>query len=175
MKAAFTSIALAAALLAANGTAAAANYATAQVIDLATTEDFGNTYAITGTTGKTFEDSYTFDVTGQFDLAASLISYTTNKKFDLDITSFGLYQGATLVAGGVRVSNGPLDVWTLDGLNLSQGAYAVKVGGTFLGNNGGSYSGTINVSPVPEPTTWAMLGLGLAAVGVMSRRRKQAA
>lgn len=33
---------------------------------------------------------------------------------------------------------------------------------------------TVDVSPVPEPATYAMLGLGLAAIGAASRRRRSA-
>lgn len=45
-----------------------------------------------------------------------------------------------------------------------------------LGSTRGFYVGVdnINVSPVPEPETWAMLFGGLAVLGAVARRRKQA-
>lgn len=46
-------------------------------------------------------------------------------------------------------------------------------GGLIPGHNLGSYSGTLNVSPVPEPETYAMLLAGLGLVGFMVRRRKE--
>ena len=43
---------------------------------------------------------------------------------------------------------------------------------------GGNYpiqeSGTLSVAAAPEPSTWAMLALGLAALGIVGRRRRRA-
>ena len=43
---------------------------------------------------------------------------------------------------------------------------------------GGNYpiqeSGTLSVTPIPEPSTWAMLALGFAALGFVGRRRRTA-
>jgi hypothetical protein len=43
---------------------------------------------------------------------------------------------------------------------------------------GGNYpiqeSGTLSVTAAPEPSTWAMLALGLAALGIVGRRRRRA-
>ena len=35
-----------------------------------------------------------------------------------------------------------------------------------------SYSGTVNVTAVPEPETYALMLGGLAAIGFVARRRK---
>jgi hypothetical protein len=36
---------------------------------------------------------------------------------------------------------------------------------------GGTANDTIDISGVPEPSTWAMLGIGFAAMGVVGFRR----
>lgn len=57
------------------------------------------------------------------------------------------------------------------GINLASGSHVVAVGGT-AGKNA-SYSGTVNfeVVPVPEPASWAMMLVGIAAVGMTMRAR----
>jgi len=50
-------------------------------------------------------------------------------------------------------------------------------GAVFTGNVGGTEhfdeSGTLNISAVPEPSTWAMMILGFCGLGFMAYRRKQ--
>ncbi|MFJ5446905.1 FxDxF family PEP-CTERM protein [Methylobacillus methanolivorans] len=55
---------------------------------------------------------------------------------------------------------------------LAAGSYSLKVTGTTAGNFGGSYSFAVNVTPVPEPSSAAMLLIGFAALGAVARRRK---
>lgn len=123
-------------------------------------------------TNKTFLDTFNFSIGAAADLDGSLTSTATLPKFDLDIDSFQLFLGGDLVASGVEVADGVLESWTLNASNLAAGDYSLVVGGKYLLSGGGSYSGVVNVTPVPEPTTWAMLGLGLAAVGVAARRKQ---
>ena len=42
---------------------------------------------------------------------------------------------------------------------------------TFVGTGGGSFGGSIAITAVPEPATWAMMLAGVAAVGMTMRRR----
>ena len=40
------------------------------------------------------------------------------------------------------------------------------------GTNGGSYSGVMNLAPVPEASTMALMLAGLAGIGLVLRRRQ---
>jgi hypothetical protein len=69
------------------------------------------------------------------------------------------------------------ETWALlNPVTLGTGTHTISVLGTLLGETG-SYSGTINVqvAPVPEPGTWAMMLLGFGAIGLMIRRRRRPA
>jgi len=67
------------------------------------------------------------------------------------------------------------ETWALlNPVTLGNGLHTISVLGTLLGETG-SYSGTINVqvAPVPEPGTWAMMLLGFGAMGLMIRGRRR--
>jgi hypothetical protein len=51
------------------------------------------------------------------------------------------------------------------------GAAYLSVSGITNGTLGGLYNGAISVSPIPEPGTWAMLGVGVGMIGFALRRR----
>ena len=57
----------------------------------------------------------------------------------------------------------------------STGNYTVVVGGA-NSTDAGSYAyrltTTTAAAPIPEPSVWAMLGVGLAGLGYLRRRRK---
>ena len=57
----------------------------------------------------------------------------------------------------------------------STGDYTVVVGGA-NSTDAGAYpyrlTMTATAAPIPEPSVWAMFGLGLAALGVLRRRKK---
>jgi hypothetical protein len=55
---------------------------------------------------------------------------------------------------------------------MSSGNYYYEVKGNATGSQGGFYSITSTVAPVPEPETYAMLLAGLGVVGSLYRRRK---
>lgn len=53
----------------------------------------------------------------------------------------------------------------------SGGPMYLSVVGITNGTLGGLYNGAISVSPVPEPGTWAMFGLGVGMIGFALRRK----
>ncbi|GGY19596.1 PEP-CTERM sorting domain-containing protein [Massilia dura] len=55
---------------------------------------------------------------------------------------------------------------------LSAGSYGFTVtGNTLTANTGGIYTGTLNLAPVPEPTIYAMLAVGIGLLAFTARRK----
>jgi hypothetical protein len=175
---------------------AGAPQAQAQVIErsfaLATVPDgagglnafFGDTF--TGAqSGSTFADLFSFAVAGTpFDASASLTSSFLDSPGSKDLLITGLslyrYNPQTLAVIGNAVAgvdltgfgDNPVDSWSVTGLNLASGSYALRVDGQVLGAAGGSFGADLTVSPVPEAPFYAMLLMGLAG-GALALAQKQ--
>ncbi|MDN5751821.1 MAG: FxDxF family PEP-CTERM protein [Nitrosospira sp.] len=54
---------------------------------------------------------------------------------------------------------------------LSATPYYLNIVGVTSGTDGGAYSGSIEITPVPEPESFAMLLAGLGLMGAVVRRR----
>lgn len=149
---------------------------------------FGDTFAA-ATQGRSFSDTFTFDTSTPFDVAASLSSsyLDTPQTKDLSITGLNLYRydpatGAVLgsaIAGIDATGFGanPTDLWTLSGYGLAAGAYALRIDGRVAGAGGGAFGGDLTMSPVPEPQAWTVLLAGLCSLGLAagSARRRDPA
>ena len=161
---------------------------TPQVLDLTDGSGFfGDSFAMSNN-GATFADHFTFSVTGtspmNFDAIVSSISRTADT--GLDFSALSLYRvgggtgtggtaGDTLVSSGTSLQSGSMDVWTLSSDNLQAGDYFVLVGGNLVSDTSASFGGAVMLAPVPEPETYGMMLAGLGVLGVLARRRKQAA
>lgn len=143
---------------------------------------FGDTFT-QAQSGSSFADLFTFSVAGTpFDASASLTSSFLDSpgSKDLSITGLSLYRydPQTLAVIGNAVAgidltgfgDNPVDSWTVTGLNLASGSYAVRVDGRVAGTAGGSFGADLTVSPVPEAPAYALLLAGLAG-GALAWRR----
>lgn len=118
-----------------------------------------------GTT--TFHDYVSFSTVGLDDIIAS-ISGTGNKSFtftsfNLLDSSFTLVSTGDIFSGGAKASFGAVE-------RLGSGNYYLEIAGKSIGATAG-YSGTITLTPVPEPETNALLIAGIGMLGLIARRK----
>jgi hypothetical protein len=149
-----------------------AHAATYNLGDVTAGESF--TYGNIPVSGPSFNDDFTFNVTGNLDIGS--LFFDASKTQNLSKLMLTLFQGAT------QISN-PSDVFstgkiaTLVDQNLSGPGYSLHV----TGNTGakGAYAGTIgftaatSVSPVPVPPAFVLLGSALGGLFCVGRRRKE--
>ena len=155
---------------------------------------FGNSFAApttpvagSGSPGDGFYDAFLFAVP-----AASIDSITTSIDL-LNVASISNLQvrlfdfGLNPTPNEPNPLNGPVidATWnhiplpqggteTIDVLpmtTLTAGTYVLEVRGNVTGTLGGSYSGTLNVAPVPLPAGLPLLLAGLGMLGGATRRR----
>lgn len=79
--------------------------------------------------------------------------------------------GRTMLVGPVLATGGGLDPISFTAAGSDAGFRILQVAGTTNGSLGGAFNGSIQVSPVPEPETWAMMLIGAGLVGFQLRRR----
>lgn len=132
--------------------------------------DFGDTITV-GTTAApaAFTSEFTFTLPSTGLTSASVTSIATiMMNTDLDFTSVFLNGTAlTLTRDSFE------DRARIFNLPTTAGVQTLVINGLARGN--GSFGGSISFAPtaaVPEPTTWALLLLGFAAVGFSMRRSK---
>jgi N-acetylglucosaminyldiphosphoundecaprenol N-acetyl-beta-D-mannosaminyltransferase len=132
-----------------------------------------------------FYDNYLFSIpTASADSITSTISL--GSVFGINNLETRLYSGTTISAGlptGNLIATSTMlpvngigfngTVAVINPITLSSGSYILSVMGSVVGTSGGSYAGTLNISPVPEIAEWTMLFFGLGMLGLVAARRKR--
>jgi hypothetical protein len=165
------------------GLASASSFAVDTVVTLSGGTVGAGTFGATRT--GAFNDNFTFttgpvtsffsssvtsiNLMGQQDLTFSNVSLRTGAGFGTTVATFAVAQ-----SGAIELRVLPAEV----GINpnptlLANTVYAIHVEGTSSGGIG-AYAGTLNVIPVPEPGTYALMLAGLGCVGFLARRRQSA-
>lgn len=130
--------------------------------------DFGNTDP--AEYPPLFED--TFNFVTNFERLATI-------RIDSSYAGLGFTYNVNFVSNGVKLngtvipvtSSGETEQRYLANFRIPAGAQNIFVQGSAKAN--GSYTGLLTLSGVPEPSTWAMmiLGIGLAGGALRARRR----
>lgn len=123
-----------------------------------------------------FDHVYNFSLGSSFDALAVAVSNDFGTFFDI---TGGTVQLFASNGDADYTNDASLGSFSFDSLatgqtfsGLSAGNYFYEVTGTVTGSGGGSYLLSSNISPIPEPETYAMLLVGLGLVGFSVRRRK---
>jgi hypothetical protein len=109
----------------------------------------------------TIQDSQyvTFDATSTF-----------KPKATVTFTDVGLYDFAGGFYAPADSSNSRTSLYE-DGIALHSGSYFLYIAG-IVNKDGGGFTGTLTTSPVPEPSSLALLLAGVGAMFSLARRRK---
>jgi PEP-CTERM motif len=131
---------------------------------------------VTGITQGSFAVDYTLQLTAGEDFTASLTD-SKGKLTSFTVELFYLVPGGSPVAIGVA-SGGAGQTAALSYLDAKFGTYYLEISATDPVANktfavGGDVSADGGISSgVPEPGTWALMGIGFACVGFLAYRRK---
>ena len=115
----------------------------------------------------TFTDTVTFSITaGDLSSSANPLNVMLGGQnvSNIDGLEYTIWSGAESM--GTFAGNNT--TWTQ---SLAAGDYVVKISGNANGSFGGTYGFAMQLAPVPEPQTYAMLLAGLGLVGFAARRR----
>lgn len=120
-----------------------------------------------------FKDTFEFKLTALSDVYGAG-SYTTQKTrfstiFDISDFTISLFAEGdpNTLLGSIDTKNyGMLDVYS-----LGAGDYFYTVSGSVMGSHPGKFDFRVDVLPVPEPETYALMLAGLGLLGVAARRK----
>jgi hypothetical protein len=169
--------------LGALGTPSSQLYSTS--FNLIAANSFSTSSGATLTAADLFYENYAFTIAPST-LASLTSTLSFSSFFGIEDLQARLYQGdvntvitgtagpALVQAWGQSFDAGQSTVTNalIAPLQLSAGSYVLQVRGRVSGDFGGSYTGNISLSPIPEPQTYAMLAAGLLAIGTLMQRSR---
>ena len=129
-------------------------------------------FSTSHTTAGAFTDTFTFtptDLQGWTDTTFWNLSYKAANTITFTSASIN---GVAIAIGSLPLPSGAVS-YSTGGIapTYLSGELVLTISGT--SGSAASYGGILNLSPVPEPASYAMMMGGLAMLGFMARRRKQ--
>ena len=126
--------------------------------------------------GHTFEHEYLFNLGSSANALATAVSNDVANIFNINNGKVELFKsnGDNDFTNDLSIGSFSFDSTASNATfsSLNAGDYYYQVTGTVAGGYGGGYQLFSNVSPVPEPETYAMLLAGLGLIGFSMRGRK---
>ncbi len=126
--------------------------------------DFG----ATGMSSGAIDDSYMFTVSGG-SVNGLVGSIALSSLLDINLTEVWL-DGVSFD----QILSDGTELWTLEPTGVGSGSHVLRVVGVW-GSQGGSYAGTLNFSPLPEPGSWLLMLGGMGLAGALMRRGRHQA
>ena len=154
------------------------------VTDFGQVEDWaGQSVAVKA--GVSFDDVFKFSLSQAYAATVGAQSLTVNGFAGVALSSLSLYQGAFTSIGAL---NPAFLVGSVPGSVSSTGSYDLSIAFPSLAANtnyflvasgknissiNGGYTAQIQLAPVPEPETYAMLLAGLGVMGFVARHKSK--
>jgi len=168
----FKPLAVVVACLVASASASAVTYGFAMPLSPAT--PFNSFVPVSGP--GPFTDIWNFTApTGAIQVASAIIPIDLIPFFNIDLIQVVLFNGFNLSGSMVPSGSGAIgETSELTNIAVMAGMpYSFRVTGTVVNAPSGFYSFTAIAAPIPEPSTYALFGAGIVAIGFLALRRRQ--
>jgi len=137
-------------------------------------------YTVSDTAQGNFTDIFKFDLTEAGPSTAANASYSELSLLNIyNITNatFGLYTASGTLVDSGSLTTIPITPGTSESVSgiqsgaLTNGKYYYKITGDSVGTSGSSYQFSQVVNPVPEPSTYALMLMGMLGLGYVAVRQ----
>jgi len=147
--------------------------------------DVANQYVVTENDAGNFTDVFSFKLTEAQPTTAASAGYATlellnplglGNIYGISNVTFGLYNSNNVLLQAGTISSSPAQSWGLLQYGpLTNGAYYYKITGDNVGSGSPSYLFSQIVTPVPEPSSYALMLIGLFGLGYIGVRQARKA